>query len=160
MRISVKAALAAALIAAAAPSAALADMSDGFARMSAQYGDKAAAYESKVNYDAEDVKVIYCPGEDAAVYTLTHVRTNPSAEVPPATVIDVDSKVKVWGFCDNGWCRVWARTPEGKDYFGWINGDLLNPADWSSPGAQEPVQTETPAPAESGEGQPEATPQG
>ena len=112
---------------------AMADLSGGFARTEALYGDKAPSYERKVTeYEAEDVTMIHCPPEDAVVYTDTHVRTNPSHEVPYDVIILPDSMVKVRGYSNNDWCRVWVKTPDGVDHYGWIRSDLLNPADWSS----------------------------
>lgn len=123
---------------------AMADLSGGFARTEALYGDKAPSYERKVTeYEAEDVTMIHCPPEDAVVYTDTHVRTNPSHNVPYDVIILPDSMVKVRGYANNDWCRVWVRTPDGVDHYGWIRSDLLNPADWSSGSTN--AQAEAPA---------------
>lgn len=119
-----------------------ADLSDGYERVVSSYGENASKYIISIDDNGNEVKTVWCMEEDAAVYTETNIRTAPSADVERIATIGTDAKIKVWGYTDTGWCMVWCKDIDGSRYYGYIKGDLLNPADWKDSSVTEPSQDE------------------
>lgn len=93
--------------------------------LSAEYGDRASAYIKQVPLKDGTVNQIHSKAINATVDTSTNIRIEPSAEVSVITTIESGTAVKIWGFTDNGWARIYYVTPDGTTIFGYIKSDLL-----------------------------------
>lgn len=104
-----------------------ADVSDGYVRTRAAYGEKAEEYTTQITLDnGETVNVVRCDAEEVALHTETNVRENPTVESERITTLKADCRVKAWGYTDNGWCRVFCLDNENNRWYGFIKGDLLD----------------------------------
>lgn len=100
-------------------------VSSDYNSIAAEYGDKAASYTKQVPLMGSTVNEIHSKCIDAVVDTTTNIRVEPSHEVKSIVVIDIDEPVKILGFTDNDWARVYCITKDGASIFGYIRGDLL-----------------------------------
>lgn len=107
-----------------------------FEAQTAAYGLNSVQYTNP--YDG--FSQVYCSGQDAYTYTSTNVRTLPDAASDKKATIDAGTKVKLWGYTDNGWSYVYFAGGDGQAASGYIRSDLL---DLQAPETEAP-QTEAP----------------
>ena len=104
-----------------------ADLAENYESTYNTYGDIAESYVKQVPLMDGQVKEIHSHYLDAWVDTTTNIRKEPSHETESLVVIDIDEPVKVLGFTDNNWTRVYCVTKDAGPLFGYIRGDLLYP---------------------------------
>ena len=102
----------------------MADTMQTFESQKESYGDRASDYSVSIPVNEDQITLIYCEGNNAKVGTKTNVRILPAPNSPKVGTIDTESKIKIWGFTENGWSKVFC-TENGEEYFGYIRSDLL-----------------------------------
>lgn len=90
----------------------------------AGYGAEVSSYVTQM----DGYNLIFVPGDDAVTHTSTNIRAMPGTEAEVVATIDSGNTVKIWGYTDNGWDRVFALTAKNQAVYGYIRGDLLEPA--------------------------------
>lgn len=97
-------------------------------------GDKAPSFTYPVDASGTQTNCIIVNGGKMHVYTDTYLRTGASDKTDPAVVIPDGGEVLVWGYCENGWTKVFYQPQNNKDkettgdeavYEGYIKSDLL-----------------------------------
>jgi len=97
-------------------------------------GDKASSFTYPVDAAGSQTNCIIANGGKMHVYTDTYLRTGASDKTDPSVVIPDGGEVLVWGYCENGWTKVFYQPQNSKDekadgdkavYEGYIKSDLL-----------------------------------
>ena len=93
------------------------------------YGEAKENYIYTVKYgDDKECNVAYCEKPvDAEIYTETNIRKGPDLSAERITTLHKGTKVKVWGAADKNWLKVYVKTDDGNNLFGYIWWELLNP---------------------------------
>ncbi len=104
------------------PLIATAEPVNTFDGQSALFGLNAGQYICE--YDG--CRLIYCTGQDAYTYTSTNIRAMPDASSDKKSTKESGTRVKIWGYTDNGWCLVYYISDDGQACSGYIRSDLLD----------------------------------
>lgn len=102
----------------------MADTQQTYDSQKKDYGDQALDYSVSIPVNEGKISLLYCEGINAKVDTRTNIRVLPDPNSQKVGTVDTEAKIKIWGFTENGWSKVYCTDNENK-YFGYIRSDLL-----------------------------------